>query len=504
MNVIKLAKELSRTHVFEALIFDDTAYSNVELEAEAKRIAHVLKTLGQERGDIVATILPNCMQIIPIYEAVLRRGAVLLPIIFVLTPREIAFLLQDSGAKVLFTNKHLREKVLEALKEVPQELAVIEIDGDGSDFLSYESLMEDAAEDDEIVDRSGDDLAIVMYTSGTTGKPKGVMLTHGNFSSLLRSKIYDFFGKDNTLIAVPMNHMFGFLVMLLYYWKWCGTVILHERFDPEKALRDIERYRIKTVPLVPTMLLRLAKQQEVTAYDTSSVRVWVSAAAPFPPSKIKDFEDRLGGVLVCDYGLNESTGEVACQRPDEVRKSRSAGKPFPGLEVKILDSEGREVPEGEWGEICVKGWSVMKGYLNRPAETEEALRDGWLHTGDIGYVDQDGDLFITDRKKEMVLRGGENISPAEIEEALYKHPALSEVAVIGLPDDQYGEEVYAVVVLKPHQQATQEDILEKCKEYVPRYKCPKKIFFWETLPQSSNGKILKRAVREKVLQNGVS
>ncbi|MBW1714803.1 MAG: AMP-binding protein [Deltaproteobacteria bacterium] len=501
MNIIKEVQKFKKTDRFTACIFQDREYSNLEITSQANRFSQGLKQIGQIPGDIVACILPNCVEIMPVYEGILRRGAVLLPIIFALTTEEIGYILKDSEAKYIVTNSELIEKVTEAFEIYSLEAKVILVDAKSSaGYFSYKEFLLEEKDIDEIVDRDSQDVAMIMYTSGTTGKPKGAMLTHGNFSAYVNYTFYDTFIRGQAaLITVPMNHMYGFEVMLLMYWKRGGTIVLHEWFDPVKAIKDIEKYQIDFVPLVPTMVLMILELDDLSFYHPKKDRIWVVGGAPFPVDKIQETEDRLGGMLIQGYGLTESAGEGTCQRPEN-RKPGSAGKPFPGLEIKIVDEEDREVPAGEWGEICIKGWCVMKGYFNRPKETAEVLKDGWFHTGDIGYLDQEGDLFVTDRKKDMVLRGGENIYSAEVEQALYKHAAVAEAAVIGLPDPKYGEEVFAVVVLHPGQKATEEEILTEAKNLIPRYKCPKKIKFWSELPKTRTGKVFKPAVRERFLE----
>jgi long-chain acyl-CoA synthetase len=487
--------------MFIACIFQDREYSNLGITSQAKRFGQGFKQIGQISGDVVATILPNCMEIMPIYEGILRRGAILLPIIYALKAEEIGYILKDSSAKYIVTNDQLLEKVTEAMKICSQVIKVILVGSKSpAGYFSYEEFFLVNRDIDEVIDRDGQDVAMIMYTSGTTGKPKGVMLTHDNFNAFIRQPLYDSFLRgQTTLITLPMNHIFGFLVMLFIYWKKGGTVVLHEWFDPYKALKDIEKYQINFVPLVPAMLLMILDLEDLSFYHPNKDRIWYIAAAPFPAERIEEAEERLGGMLIHDYGLTESTGEAACQQPDKIRKPGSVGKLFPGLEIKVVDEEDREVPKKEWGEICIKGWGVMKGYLNRPKETAEALKGGWLHTGDIGYLDQDDDLFITDRKKDMVLRGGENIYSAEVENALYKHPAIAEAAVIGLPDSKYGEEVFAFVTLRPGKMASEEEIQAECQKHIPNYKCPKTIEIWPNLPKTGTEKIDKRKVRSQVL-----
>ncbi len=503
MNVMNLAVEYAKKHKYAGnLIFEENIYSNAEISAEAKRLAEGLRKIGVQPGDVVATILPNCKEILTVYEGVLRCGCVLLPIIFALTEPEITYMLQDSKAKYIVTSQGLLNKINSSIRAHASVIVIGGAENEGIEpgCIDYKALIETSPENDFIADRAGDDLAMVMYTSGTTGTPKGVMLTHDNFCFSFKCPFYDafIFKGGVCLITLPMNHVFGLAIWLFNLWKHGQTIVLHKWFDPEKVLQDIEKYRISFVPLVPTMLLMILKQANEVTYDTSSVRIWFVAAAPFPPNKIKEVEERLGGAFIHDYGLTETIGDLSCQGLDDVRKPGSVGKPLPGMEVKIIDDNGKEAPQDGWGEICVKGWGVMKGYLNRPEETSEVLKDGYLHTGDIGYFDQDGHLFISDRKKDMLLRGGENIYPMEIENAIYRINAISEVAVIGIPDSKYGEEVFACIVFKPGQDLTPAEIISECKKYIPPYKCPKQIAFLKELPKTQTGKIDKKTLRSEV------
>jgi acyl-CoA synthetase (AMP-forming)/AMP-acid ligase II len=379
---------------------------------------------------------------------------------------------------------------------------LIVINGDKSnDLISYEEMMEKCDELDEITPREDDDTAVIMYTSGTTGKPKGVMLTHGNYAGYFTSDFYEpYFGSNaRALVALPMNHVFGLNIMIVLCWKYRGTAILQERFEPLNALRDIEKYRVTFCPMVPTMYLMILAAPEMSSYDTTSVRTWLTGSAPFPVEKIHEVEKRLGGVLVNNYGLTESL-EGASQTLSGIRKPGSVGQAAPGIKVKIMNKKGQELSAGQNGEICIKGWSVMKGYLNKPEATAQTLINGWLHTGDVGFLDDDGHLFVTDRIKDMVIRGGENIYSIEVENAIYKHPGIAEACVIGLPDKIYGEEVYAFVRLRPDCDATEMEIMAEVQKHVAKFKCPKKISLWHELPKTRTGKIDKKSIREKAMK----
>ena len=500
MNVMELALSYDKGRDYTGLFFEDQSFSNIKISEEARRFAEGLRATGLKPGDIVATVLPNCKEVMTVYEGVLRCGGVLLPIIFALTEPEITYMLKDSGAKFIITSAGLLDKIDSTIRR-EAKVVVTGIEGRaGEGLIDYRSLVNDHPDSDFIAAQDADDLAMIMYTSGTTGKPKGVMLTHGNFCAALECPFYDAFNVAEgniVLIALPMNHVFGLAIWLYSYWKHGATIVLHKWFDPIEALKDIDKHKIRFVPLVPAMLLMILDEAGRAVYDTSSVKYWFVAAAPFPPHKISEVEQKLGGIFVHDYGLTETMGDLACQDPEGIRKPGSVGKPMQGMEVRIVDDRGLEVPRGQWGEITVRGWGVMKGYWRRPEETAEALKDGFLFTGDVGYLDEDGDLFITDRKKDMILRGGENIYPVEIENALYQVRGVSEATVFGIPDQKYGEEVVAGVVLDDEISMTYDEIISECLKHIPRYKCPKKIAFMKELPKTQTGKFDKKALRRE-------
>ena len=499
MNVMELALSYDKGRNYTGLFFEEQSFSNIKISEEARRFAQGLQSIGLKPGDIVATVLPNCEEIMTVYEGVLRCGGVLLPIIFALTEPEITYMLKDSEAKYIVTSAGLLDKIDTTIRR-EAKIVVTGIEGEAEEgLIDYRSLVNNHQDSDFIAERDADDLAMIMYTSGTTGTPKGVMLTHGNFCGALECSFYDAFNVAEgnvVLIAMPMNHVFGLAIWLYSYWKHGATIVLHKWFDPVRALQAIEKHKIRFMPLVPTMLLMILDEAGRAVYDTSSVKYWFVAAAPFPPQKISEVEERLGGIFVHDYGLTETMGDLACQDPEGIRKPGSVGKPMQGMEVRIVDERGQEVPRGQWGEITVKGWGVMKGYWKRPKETAEALRDGFLFTGDIGYLDEDGHLFITDRKKDMVLRGGENIYPVEIENALYQIQGVSEVTVFGIPDTKYGEEVVACVVMQDGLSMTYDELISGCLKYIPKYKCPKKIAFVKELPKTQTGKFDKKTLRK--------
>jgi long-chain acyl-CoA synthetase len=343
-----------------------------------------------------------------------------------------------------------------------------------------------------------DDLAVLMYTSGTTGSPKGVMLSHGNISSNVEAAIpaWPTGPEDTMLIPLPLNHIFG-LLMINECNLTGARIVLHKWFDPRAVLQSIARHKVTQFVGVPTMYIRLVEAYDPVVHTMQSIRRLLCAGAPLSTETIHLVESRWRKPLFQGYGMTETSPTIARQREDRPRKPGSTGPAIDGVEIKIFDELDRGLPPGEVGEVCVRGPNVMKGYLHKEAETQVALRKGWLHTGDMGYLDEDGDLFLTDRKKDLIIRGGENISPGALEEILYKHPAVLEAAVVGIPDPVYGEEVKAFVVLKPGAKVSERELIDLCLKFTPRFRVPKTIAFLNELPKTSVGKILKRALRER-------
>ena len=293
-----------------------------------------------------------------------------------------------------------------------------------------------------------------------------------------------------------MNHSYGVTVMNGSYLSG-SKIILHTWFNPEATLQAITKHKVTQFAGVPTMYIMLLNAFNPAVHDTSSIKQFVVSAAPMPVDLLSVVEEKLGGRIFEGYGLTEAAPSVSIQRRDAPIKRGSVGLPLPGVKVKIFNEQDQEVPSGTWAEIVVQGPNVMKGYLNKPKETAEALRNGWLHTGDIGYMDEEGELYITDRKKDLIIRGGENISPSEIEEVIYQHPGVLEASVIGVPDPVYGEEVKAIVVPKPGQKLSEQEVIEFCLGRMARFRSPKTVSFMESLPKNMVGKILKRELRKQ-------
>lgn len=495
-NIARFGEYISLIYEEENLV---ETLTNVQIQRESNSLANGLKRLGVGRGDVVAVILPNGPAVPVAFTAVFKMGAVFLPIIFALTAYEIRYILEDSQACTIITDGNLYPKIAEASKDLENVKSIIvKTEGPApSQTYSFGEMVTKYSPEFEIVSVSPDELAVLMYTSGTTGSPKGVMLSHHNISSNVEAGIpaWPTGPEDVMLIPLPLNHIFG-LLMVNECNLTGAKMVLHKWFEPRLILESIMRNRVTELVGVPTMYIRLMETYDPKKHNVDSIRRLACAAAPLSTETIRLVESRWGKPLFQGYGLTETSPTVARQREGRIRKPGSVGPAIDGVEIKIFDDVDRELPAGEVGEICVRGPIVMKGYLHKEAETQASLRNGWFHTGDMGYLDRDGDLFITDRKKDVIIRGGENISPGALEDILFKHPAVLETAVVGIPDPVYGEEVKAFVVLKPGANVSEQELIDHCLKFTSRFRVPKTIGFLKELPKNSVGKILKRTLRE--------
>jgi len=496
-----LGENIQKFGEYEQFIYlgsdDEVVLTNVEIENRARALATGLEKLGVTKGDIVGVIISNIPEIPQAINGIMRLGAVFSPIIFALTPPEIRYILEDSKAKVIITEKKLWPKVKEATQGVNSVKRIVVIGNvEEPNVIQYDDLLKEADKRGDVKEVSKDDLAILMYTAGTTGFSKGVMLSHNNLESNMRqgAKVWPFDHGDRSIITLPMNHIYGVISYLESCAVGCTTVLLPQ-FDPVKVLDVITDYKITVVGLVPTMIIMMMQVYDSNKHSMKSMKLMVSSGAPLAEETLKQAMKIFGIQIYHAYGLTEAGPTVARQRKDRPLKYGSVGPPLPGLKLKLVYDDGKEVPQGKEGEIICKGPGVMKGYWNKPELTAAALKDGWLYTGDLGRLDEDGELYITGRKKDLIIKGGENIDPGISEKWLYKHPAILEAAVVGIPDDKYGEEVAAVVVLKQGQKVTEEELIDYVREHVHHFSAPIKVAVMDALPKSATGKILKREIR---------
>ena len=498
MTLARLAEDALETYgEYVALAFEGRRYTNLDQQRAASRLAHALRRLGVGPGDRVVVMLPNCPEVIQSYGAILKCGAVIVPIIFLLGDKEVAHILADSEAKVVITSADMLWKVEGSLGVLPTLAHVLLVDGGGDGRTR--SLTEEAgaeAETFSAVDRGPDNLAVILYTSGTTGAPKGVALSHGNLESNARAaaSLHELDREDWAVAVLPLSHSYGLTLMNAGHLLGTRAALLRW-FHPEAVLQAIQDFKAVSMSAVPTMLLYLLNYPDAARFDTRSMRVWGSGAAALPAEIVAPFEAKFGGKILEGYGLTEASPVVSAHRLSGPRKLGSVGRALPGVTVSIQDDEDRPLAVGEIGEICVKGPNVMLGYYRSPEETARTVRGGWLHTGDVGRLDEDGFLFIVERKKDLIIRGGFNIYPREVEEALYAHPKVAEAAVVGMKDPLMGEDVLAFVVLKPGEPASAEELSAFCESRLARFKCPKQIRFVDSLPKSPIGKILRKELR---------
>jgi len=470
---------------------DDIALNYAAMEQLSQRVAGLLKSKGIEPGDRVCVMLPNVPHFAMVYYAVLRLGAIVVPMNVLLTSREIKHYMNDSGAKLILVWNDFAAEAVAAGEEAGVEVQTV----DPGPFLELVGASDPV---EEIAEVQPDDTAVVLYTSGTTGQPKGAELTHHNIGSNVESILGLFSPTENDVIfgGLPLFHIFGQTVGMNVVFRVGGELTLLPRFDPNKALEIIQRDKVTIFMGVPTMYAALLHAPNREDYDISSLRLCVSGGAALPGEILKAFEEGFGSPIIEGYGLSETSPVASFGRLDMEQKPGTIGVPIEGVQMRLIDDYGKVIDElGVKGEVQVKGPNVMKGYWNMPEATAKAIDpEGWFSTGDIGTVDEDGYYSIVDRKKEMILRGGYNVYPREIEEVLYEHPAVREAAVLGTPHADLGEEVVAVVSLKEGATATEDEIRAFAKGQVAAYKYPRHIQIVDELPKGPTGKIFKRGI----------
>jgi len=473
-----------------ALKLDDQVVSYAAFDAGASRVAGLLRARGVAPGDRVGVMLPNVPHFGVVYYGILRAGGVVVPMNVLLKQREVGFYLGDSQATLLFAWHGFAEAARAGAGAGGAELILV---APGA----FEQLLSGAERAPEDVERAGDDTAVILYTSGTTGTPKGAELTHENLrvnAEVMTGTLIELDDRDVVLGALPLFHSFGQTCGLNASVSGGACLSLIPRFDAGRALEVIERDRVTVLEAVPTMYHALLAQPQRERCDVSSLRLCVSGGSALTIELMRGFEAAFGCIVLEGYGLSETSPVASFNHPHRERKPGSIGTPIAGVEMRVVDDDGAEVERGGVGEIAVRGHNVMKGYWRRPDATAGVLgADGWLRTGDMATVDEDGYFFIVDRKKDMIIRGGYNVYPREIEEVLYEHPAVSEAAVVGVPDAALGEEVVAAIV--PRGDADVKDIRQFVKARVAAYKYPRRIWLLEALPKGPTGKILKREIR---------
>jgi long-chain acyl-CoA synthetase len=487
MNLADNLAESAREHADRvALKLDDAELTYSQLDGATAHVAGLLAAKGISPGDRVGVMLPNVPYFAVVYYGILRLGAVVVPMNVLLKRREVGFYLSDPGAKLLFAWHDFGEAAQTGADEAEAECLLVKPG-------EFERLVGAADPNTEVADREPDDTAVILYTSGTTGKPKGAELTHSNLIRNVETAVglFDLGPEAVVLGALPLFHSFGQTCGLNACVKAGGTLTLIPRFDPCKALEIIERDHVTVFEGVPTMYAAMLNDPDRDSHDVSCLTVCASGGASLPLEVLRGFEEAFDAKVLEGYGLSETSPIASFNHPDRERKPGSIGTPIAGVEMKLIDVDEATGA----GEIAIRGHNVMKGYWNQPDATADAIdAEGWFETGDVATVDEDGYFFIVDRKKDLIIRGGYNVYPREIEEVIYEHPAVREAAVIGVPHDQLGEEVGAAVALKEGAECSEDELREYVKEQVAAYKYPRKVWFVDELPKGPTGKILKREI----------
>jgi long-chain acyl-CoA synthetase len=473
-----------------AIRLDDLAIPYAGLEASTRYVAGLLAARGVGAGDAIGVMLPNVPYFPSVFFGALRLGAVVVPMNPLLKEREVRFQLKDSGAKLIVAWHQFGAAAQAGAAGAGAECILVEPGVTEQEVAAAEPI-------EAVAERADDDVALILYTSGTTGTPKGAELTHGNLyaASQVAVDLVDM-GPDNVIFGgLPLFHVFGLTSGLNSAVRRGACLTLLPRFDPAKTLEIIQRDSVSVFLGVPTMYAALLHHPGHDQYDTSSLDLCVSGGAAMPVEVLRGFEEAFGCKVLEGYGLSETCAIASFNRPDRERKPGSIGIPVPGTEMRVVGDEGEELAQGEIGEIEVRGPTVMRAYHGRPEATADTVTaDGWMKTGDMARVDEDGYYFIVDRKKELIIRGGFNVYPREIEEVLYEHPSVREAAVLGVAHESLGEEIAAAVVLREGEQLDPAELREYVKQRVAAYKYPRHVVLMEELPKGPTGKILKREI----------
>ncbi|USK35781.1 long-chain-fatty-acid--CoA ligase [Bacillus sp. F19] len=479
-----------------AYIYRDKSVTYKELNMQVDSLAAGLSAQSIGKGDGVALILGNSPEFLIAYYGILRLGAFVVPINPLFTKDEINYILGNSQAKAVIAHVSAEPKLSEVKKQLENLKLVVYTEAENQEW-TWEHLLGTSINvcENPYIDK--EDLAVILYTSGTTGKPKGAMLSHRNLvsNSDSISKLLELHDNDRVVAVLPMFHVFCMTVCMNAPIACGATVLIQRKFSPSDVVSTIREKKATVFAGVPTMYSFIYQLPEATAEDFQSIRMCISGGASIPVEMLHKFENKYNVSILEGYGLSETAPLVAINPLKGTRKPGSIGLNIPAVKSKVVDENRKELPRGEVGELVVQGPNVMKGYLGMPEATTAALIDGWIYTGDLATMDEEGYIYIVDRKKDMIIVGGYNVYPREVEEVLYQHPAVVEAAVIGIPDGEYGESVKAFVVVRD-EQITMNDIIRFCQEKLVKYKLPKQVEFFKELPKNSTGKILRRELRE--------
>ncbi len=487
----------------------DKAFTYRQINERANRLANGLLGLGLKKGDKAAFMADNCHAYVEAYFGPAKAGLVLVPVNARFNAGEVAYTLNHSESDVFIYQEQFDDLVKKVRPDLTTVKHLVRIGGADQGVHGYEELLESSRSEEPDVPIDSDDLAMIMYTSGATGVAKGVVMTHRGLISATDCQVHELriVPEDINLLVMPMFHAGGYWPTMAHCFTGAKTIIL-SRFDEEKVLRTVEKEKVTVLNLVPTTLRRILVRPDLKEYDLSSLRVLMYAGAPIPLHQLKEAMGALGphrfytglGATEASTGglLAFSTAEHALALDGPLAdKLGSVGRDSTGVEVRIIDDNGQELPNGKIGEIIARGDHISLGYWKMPEETADVFKDGWLHTGDLGYRDEDAYVFIVGRKKDIIISGGENISSLEVEETITQHPAVAEAAVIGVPDELWGEAVKAVVALKPNEDVGQEELIRFCRDRLAAYKCPKSVDFLPEIPKNAAGKLAKGELKKR-------
>ena len=500
MNLVELATQsLEKFGEVCTDVFNDQEYTNLQMIKSANELANGLIKSGIKPGDKVIVMLMNTPEVLISYQGILRAGAIIIPVIYNLNPNEICNIINNSKAAAVITSKSLLY-IINGIRDKIKTLDKIIIleDKEVPGTITYRKLISGCSDNIPDVDIDDESIAALIYTSGTSGSPKGVILTHKNLCCAAKASMVT---KDHTidncveLVCVPLCGFFG-IGGLNNGFLYPSKRISMSFFDLEMACKLIEKYKVTTLTVTPAIISHIVEHFDVVnKYDISSLGICLSGGAPLPVELQSTFESRFGCNIYEGYGLTESSGLIAFETIGKERKSGSVGQIVPGIEVKIVDNDNNEVPDNESGQLIVRGPTISPGYYKMPEYSENIFRNGWLYTGDIVKLDEDGFLYIVDRQKDLIITNGFNVVPRDVEEILYKNPHIREVAVVGVPDEHSGERIKAYIVLDNNADINDTDVKNHCRKYLAEYKCPKSIEFIDFLPRNPSGKILRNKLR---------
>ena len=496
----------------EAIIFEGNRWSFSDLADRSNRLANALAGMGVGQGDKVGMLQVNCNECIEVYFATAKLGATYVPLNFRARAEELEFMINFSEASALFLGQRYVKMINSMREQIPGMKNFVSVEGPAEGMLDYESVIAEADPEEVFTDIDDNDTSILMFTAGTTGQPKGVMLTHDNLATYVLNNVSpaDPDIEEKNILTVPLYHIAGMQAVLAAVYGG-RTLVVQRQFDPSDWMTLVETESVTRAMMVPTMLKQLMEHEEFPKRNLSSLQVITYGAAPMPVEVItKAIEVFPGTRFINAFGQTESASTITMLTPEDhviegtpgeraikLKRLGSIGRALGDTEVKIFDEEGSEQPVDEVGEIVARGPRVMKGYWKAEEATNSTIRNGWLYTGDIGYMDEAGYIFLSGRAKDIIIRAGENISPEQVEATLHSHPAIDEAAVIGVPDPQWGEKVRAIVALKAGAQATEADIIEHCRGQLASFKKPESVIFVDSLPRNPLGKVLKRVLREE-------